>query len=64
MRQNFGYDLRGVTERGELRPIKDIFHYVGGGVTFMFPVRNRNQGNIAAALAEARRPNVGWPWSC
>src|SRR5882724_3870481 len=54
MRQNFGYDLNGLTERGEMRPITDIFHYVGGGVTIMLPVRNRNQGNIAAAFAEAR----------
>jgi outer membrane protein, heavy metal efflux system len=54
MRQNFGYDLSGLTERGELRPITDIFHYVGGGVTIMLPVRSRNQGNIAAAFAEAR----------
>jgi cobalt-zinc-cadmium efflux system outer membrane protein len=54
MRQDFGYDLMGVTERGDLRPISDIFHYVGGGVTVTLPVRNRNQGNIAAALAEAQ----------
>jgi outer membrane protein, heavy metal efflux system len=51
MRQNFGFDLNGLTERGETRPITDIFHYVGGGVTVMLPVRNRNQGNIAAAFA-------------
>jgi cobalt-zinc-cadmium efflux system outer membrane protein len=54
MRQNFGFDLNGLTERGETRPITDIFHYVGGGVTIMLPVRNRNQGNIAAAVAEAQ----------
>jgi cobalt-zinc-cadmium efflux system outer membrane protein len=54
MRQNFGYNLNGLTERGELRPISDIFHYVGGGVTVTLPVRNRNQGNIASALAEAQ----------
>jgi cobalt-zinc-cadmium efflux system outer membrane protein len=54
MRQDFGYDLSGLTERGEFRPITDVFHYVGGGVTVTLPVRNRNQGNIAAALAEAR----------
>jgi cobalt-zinc-cadmium efflux system outer membrane protein len=53
MRQNFGYDLRGVTVRGELQPIQDTFHYVGGGVTVMLPLRNRNQGNIVAAMAEA-----------
>ena len=54
MRQDFGYGLSGLTERGELRPITDVFHYVGGGVTVTLPVRNRNQGNIAAALAEAQ----------
>jgi cobalt-zinc-cadmium efflux system outer membrane protein len=52
MRQNFGYDLMGLTERGETQPIQDVFHYVGGGVTLMLPLRNRNQGNIAAAMAE------------
>jgi cobalt-zinc-cadmium efflux system outer membrane protein len=54
MRQDFGYDLSGLTARGELRPITDIFAYVGGGVTITLPVRNRNQGNVAAAFAEAR----------
>jgi outer membrane protein, heavy metal efflux system len=54
MRQRFGFMLNGLAERGEPRPIDDVFHYVGGGVTVMLPVRNRNQGNIAAALAEAR----------
>jgi outer membrane protein, heavy metal efflux system len=54
MRQDFGYGLNGLTLNGELRPITDIFHYVGGGVTVMLPLRNRNQGNIAAAFAEAR----------
>jgi cobalt-zinc-cadmium efflux system outer membrane protein len=52
MRQNFGYDLLGLTERGETQPIQDIFHYVGGGVTIMLPLRNRNQGNVAVAMAE------------
>jgi outer membrane protein, heavy metal efflux system len=54
MRQNFGYDLKGLTGNGETRGITDIFHYIGGGVTVMLPLRNRNQGNIAAALAEAQ----------
>jgi outer membrane protein, heavy metal efflux system len=54
MRQNFGYDLDGLTMNGETRPITDIFHYVGGGVTITLPLRNRNQGNVAAALAEAQ----------
>jgi cobalt-zinc-cadmium efflux system outer membrane protein len=54
MRQRFGYMLNGLTERGEPRPIDAVFHYVGGGVTVMLPVRNRNQGNIAAAFAEVK----------
>lgn len=52
MRQNFGFDLNGLTERGETRSITDTFHYVGGGVRVTLPVRNRNQGNVAAAFAE------------
>jgi cobalt-zinc-cadmium efflux system outer membrane protein len=52
MRQNFGYDLRGLTASGQTQPIQDIFHYVGGGVTIQLPLRNRNQGHIAAALAD------------
>ena len=54
MRQNFGFGLTGLTERGEPQPIMDIFHYVGGGVTVTLPVRNGNQGNVAAAFAETQ----------
>jgi cobalt-zinc-cadmium efflux system outer membrane protein len=53
MRQNMGFALQGLTEQGERQPIQDVFHYVGGGFTIMLPLRNRNQGNIAAAMAEA-----------
>jgi len=51
MRQDFGYDLRGLTASGGTQPIQDVFHYVGAGVSITLPVRNQNQGNIAAALA-------------
>lgn len=54
MRQDFGFGLNGLTSSGQTRPIQDVFHYFGGGVTIMLPVRNRNQGNIAAAEAGAR----------
>lgn len=54
MRQDFGFGLNGTTSSGQMRPIQDTFHYFGGGVTVMLPVRNRNQGNIAAAEAGAR----------
>jgi cobalt-zinc-cadmium efflux system outer membrane protein len=53
MRQDFGYDLRGLTASGGTRPIQDVFEYVGAGVSITLPVRNRNQGNIAAAMATA-----------
>jgi len=53
-RQDFGFMLNGLTDSGATRPIQDVFHYFGVGVSIMFPVRNRNQGNIAAAEADAR----------
>ena len=37
--------------RGSTQPIQDVFHYVGAGVTITLPIRNRNQGNIATAMA-------------
>ena len=53
-RQETGFGLNGITERGGTRPIQDVFHMVGGGVTITLPVRNRNQGNVQAAGAEVR----------
>ncbi len=53
-RQASGFDLNGLTDDGVMRPIEDVFHMVGGGVTIMLPLRNRNQGSIAAAVAETR----------
>jgi len=32
MRQDFGYDLRGLTTSGNTQPIQDVFHSVGAGV--------------------------------
>jgi outer membrane protein, heavy metal efflux system len=53
-RQDFGFaGLSGVTDRGGTRPIQDVFHYFGGALTITLPVRNQNQGNVAAARAEA-----------
>jgi len=52
-RQDFGFNLKGVTDSGSTRQIQDVFHYFGAGITVMLPVRNRNEGNIAAAGAEA-----------
>jgi cobalt-zinc-cadmium efflux system outer membrane protein len=51
-RQDTGFGLRGLTDSGATRPIQDVFHYFGGGISIMLPVRNRNEGNVAAARAE------------
>ena len=53
-RQETGFGLNGITDRGGTRSIQDVFHMVGGGVTITLPVRNRNQGNVQAARAEVR----------
>src|SRR5207237_1049275 len=53
-RQDFGFNLNGLTSSGSTRPIQDVFHYFGGGISIMLPVRNRNEGNIAAAMAGVR----------
>lgn len=52
-RQEMGFGLNGLTDRGGTRPIQDTFHYFGGAVSITLPVRNQNQGNVAAARAEA-----------
>jgi cobalt-zinc-cadmium efflux system outer membrane protein len=52
-RQDMGFNLRGLTDTGATRQIQDVFHYFGAGVSVVLPVRNRNEGNIAAASAEA-----------
>lgn len=53
-RVDTGFGLNGLTASGAARPIQDIFHFFGGGVSVTLPVRNRNQGNIAAAQAAVR----------
>jgi cobalt-zinc-cadmium efflux system outer membrane protein len=52
-RMDFGYPLSSVNDAGQLRPIQGTFHYLTFGVSLDLPVRNRNQGTIEAALAEA-----------
>ena len=53
-RQDFGFALNGLTSSGQTRPIHDVFHYFGAGVSVTLPVWNRNEGNIAAARASTR----------
>ena len=49
----FGYPLNGINDAGQLRPIQGTFHYFTVGVSVDLPVRNKNQGAIEAAVAEA-----------
>ncbi len=51
-RQRSGFDLNGIAEDGSMRMIDDTFHMVGGTLTITLPVRNRNQGTVAASQAE------------
>jgi outer membrane protein, heavy metal efflux system len=53
-RQDFGFPLNGLTSSGAQRPIQDVFHYFGGGVSITLPLWNRNEGNVAAATAAAQ----------
>ena len=49
---NFGFPQQGLNANGQLVPIQGRFHSLAVGVTLDLPVRNRNQGAIAAAVAE------------
>ena len=51
MRQNMGYDVRGFNSAGQLAPVQGVFHYLTFGVRVTLPVKNKNQGNIEAAIA-------------
>jgi outer membrane protein, heavy metal efflux system len=53
-RQQMGFGVMGITDSGGTREVADTFHFFGAGVTITLPVRNRNQGNVAAARAETR----------
>jgi len=49
---NFGFPQRGFNSNGHLVPIQGRFHTLAVGIILDLPVRNRNQGMIAAAVAE------------
>lgn len=52
MRMNAGFPQSAFGGSGRLEPIQGIFHNVMAGASIVLPVRNRNQGAIAAAEAE------------
>lgn len=49
---NFGFPQQAFNSNGQLVPIQGKFHSLVVGVTLDLPVRNRNQGAVAAAVAE------------
>jgi outer membrane protein, heavy metal efflux system len=51
-RMDFSFPQQGVNMAGQLVPIQGVFHSVSAGITLDLPVRNKNQGMIAAAIAE------------
>jgi cobalt-zinc-cadmium efflux system outer membrane protein len=51
-REGYGFDQRGFDSAGRLVPVQGLFHSVQIGATLMLPLRNRNQGVVAAAEAE------------
>src|SRR3989475_6692514 len=48
-RQDFGFDLNGITNTGGTRPIQAVFHYFGAGRPNTLPEGNCNQATTAAA---------------
>lgn len=52
MRMASGFPQQGFNREGRLEPVQGVFHYLAGGTTITLPLRNRNQGDIAAARAE------------
>src|SRR5258705_6058012 len=52
-RMDFSFPLNGINDAGQLSPIRSTFHYFTVGITLDLPVRNKNQGAIEAAVAQA-----------
>jgi outer membrane protein, heavy metal efflux system len=50
-RQKMGFDVQGFNSAGRLAPVQGVFHYVTFGLRVILPTRNKNQGNIEAAVA-------------
>ncbi len=49
----FGFPVRGFDNVGRLQPVKGGFNYFKVGISLDVPVRNKNQGAVEAAIAEA-----------
>jgi cobalt-zinc-cadmium efflux system outer membrane protein len=52
MRMDAGFPQRALGADDTLVPIRGLFHYVAAGVAVTMPVRDRKQGEVAAAQAQ------------
>jgi cobalt-zinc-cadmium efflux system outer membrane protein len=52
MRTDAGFPQRAFGPQNDLERVRGVFHYWAGGITVMVPLRDRNQGEIAAAHAQ------------
>lgn len=52
-RMSTGFDVFGFNSAGARVPVMGVFHNLSFGVKLNLPVRNRNEGNIEAAVAVA-----------
>jgi len=52
-RMSSGFDVFGFNDAGARVPVVGVFHNLTFGVRLSLPVRNRNEGNVEAALASA-----------
>ena len=51
-RMDFSFPQQGLSTSGQMVPIQGVFHSIAGGITLELPVRNKNQGELASAVAE------------
>lgn len=52
MRMDTTFPQLGFSPQGGLTPVHGLFHYVSAGAALTVPLRNRNEGAVAAAEAE------------
>jgi cobalt-zinc-cadmium efflux system outer membrane protein len=51
-REGYGFSQRGFDETGRLVPVEGKFHSLTVGARLQLPLRNKNQGAVATALAQ------------
>jgi len=57
-RMSTGFDVLGFDRAGGLVPVTGVFHNLSFGVKLSLPIRNRNEGNIEAAVASSEAARI------